>query len=353
MDAQDAYRRAVDEILARDVDAVIHSGDVFDTIRPANHVIMDFLRQTSRITREGIPYVGVAGNHETPRLRSTSAALGYAFFIGADFAYGHEQRRVRQSVNGSRLAVTLVPHGAVLEGDIAVLPDREADVNVLVTHGTVPGLKVQGHELGEVDLPNPVLEGGFDYVALGHYHYFHQHRKNAYYAGAPERFSFAEAGADTGFLILDFSGDDVEVEHVPVAARPMIDLKQIDASEMDGTDLTDKIRERTGNADLDDAIVRLKVVDAPAGVAGDVDRALLRDLRNRCLNFSLEVSGAAAVAAQNGEVSAAAFGPLEEEFREFVETKKRDGLDGKLADEFLERGVEYLRSAAEKERAEP
>ena len=37
---QEAYGRAVDAILERDVDLVIHSGDVFDSVRPATHVII-------------------------------------------------------------------------------------------------------------------------------------------------------------------------------------------------------------------------------------------------------------------------------------------------------------------------
>ncbi len=43
VDVQEAYGRAVDEILDRDVDLVIHSGDVFDSVRPATHVIIGFL----------------------------------------------------------------------------------------------------------------------------------------------------------------------------------------------------------------------------------------------------------------------------------------------------------------------
>ena len=66
----------MDAILERDVDLVIHSGDVFDSVRPATHVIIGFLKQTARITaRADIPYLVIAGNHETPRLRTTTAAL--------------------------------------------------------------------------------------------------------------------------------------------------------------------------------------------------------------------------------------------------------------------------------------
>src|ERR687892_2540186 len=90
VDVQEAYRRAVDAILERDVDLVIHSGDVFDSVRPATHVIIGFLKQTFHITRQDIPYLVAAGNHETPRLRSTTAALEYANLVNAISAHGFD-----------------------------------------------------------------------------------------------------------------------------------------------------------------------------------------------------------------------------------------------------------------------
>ncbi len=350
VDVSEAYMRVVDAILEREVDLVIHSGDVFDSIRPATHVIVHFLKQTSRITREGIPYLGIAGNHETPRLRTTTAALEYANMVGAYFAHGFEPDSVRESIEDVEVSLTLVPHGAVVDQEVVVSPDRSTDVNIMVTHGTVPGLLVQGHELGEVDLPNRVLDGDFDYVALGHYHYFHEHKKNAYYAGATERFSFGEVDSVPGFAILDFFDGGVEIEHVPIEARPMVDLPKINASDMTGADLTAAMRELAESRDLEGAIVRQKVVDAPRGVAGEVDRALLRDLKRRCLSYSLEVTEAGTTVEDAGNMEAS-FGSLEEEFRAFVGARREKGdLEPTFAGEFLEKGLSYLRAAGGGER---
>jgi len=133
VDVQDAYGRAVDAILERDVDVVIHSGDVFDSVRPATHVIIGFLKQTARITaRAGIPYLVAAGNHETPRLRTTTAALEYANLVNVHSAHGFELDYWFEELDGVNVGVTLVPHGAVF-GTGAVMPARDADVNILVT----------------------------------------------------------------------------------------------------------------------------------------------------------------------------------------------------------------------------
>jgi DNA repair exonuclease SbcCD nuclease subunit len=346
VDVAAAYERVVDDILGREVDLVIHSGDVFDSVRPATHVIIHFLKQTAKLTRRGIPCLGIAGNHETPRLRTTTAALEYANLVRAYFAVGFAPEYEPVDVGDTRVGITLVPHGAVLDREIVVTPDRGADLNIMVTHGTVPGLTVQGHELGEVNLPNRVLEGDFDYVALGHYHYFHAHKENSYYAGATERFSFGEANSQPGFAILEFSSEGVGIEHVAIEARPMVDLPKINASDMTGADLSDAVRERAESANVDGAIVRQKVVDAPRGLLGEVDRATLRHLRRRCLNYSLEVTEPGTLQAV-GVRAEAGFSSLEEEFKAFAEARcERGDLTPTFTGEFLERGLRYLENAA-------
>jgi DNA repair protein SbcD/Mre11 len=351
VDVQEAYGRAVDAILERDVDLVIHSGDVFDSVRPATHVIIGFLKQTFRITREDIPYLVAAGNHETPRLRSTTAALEYANLVNAISAHGFEIDYEPVEADGVTMGVTLVPHGAVF-GTGAVTPSRDADVNILVTHGMVPGLEARQYEMGEANLQPGMLEGGFDYIALGHYHEFHKHKPNAFYAGATERFGFGEVESKPGFAIVEFDGGGLKsVEHVKITARPMLDLEKISARDMDAAGLTEAVHERTSGVDLDGSIARLRAYDVRRGVASGVDRELLRDLQRRCLNFSLEIHAEERPEdlERNGS-STAVFGPLGEEFAAFVAERKEGGeLEAGFAEEFLEKGHAYLTRAASEE----
>jgi DNA repair protein SbcD/Mre11 len=351
VDVQEAYERAVDAILEREVDLVVHSGDVFDSVRPATHVIIGFLKQTARITLDAnIPYLVAAGNHETPRLRATTAALEYANLVNAYSAHEFDLDYWSEDIGGAVVGVTLVPHGAVAAAG-AVTPEREADINILVTHGLVPNLETRQHEMGEANLHAGMLEGDFDYIALGHYHEFHRHKANSYYAGATERFGFGEVAATPGFAIVEFdSSGGVSVEHVPIQARPMMDLEKIGAREMDTEQLTEEIRKRTENAELDGAVVRLRVYDVRRGVASGVDRELLRDLQRRCLNFSLEIHTEERPDTANGVPASAVFGPLEEEFAAFVKERMENGeLEKGFAEEFLEKGRGYLERAASEE----
>ncbi len=341
----------MDAILERDVDLVVHSGDVFDSVRPATHVIIGFLKQTFRITSQKIPYLVAAGNHETPRLRSTTAALEYANLVNAISAHGFDVDYEPVEVDGATVGVTLVPHGAVF-GTGAVTPARDADINILVTHGLVPGLEARQHEMGEANLQPGMLEGGFDYIALGHYHEFHEHKPNAFYAGATERFGFGEVESEPGFAIAEFDGSGLtSVEQVPIGTRRMIDLPKIKSRELDAAGLTEEIRKKTEDADLEDAVVRLRAFEVKRGVASGVDRELLRDLQRRCLNFSLEIHADERPGMENGEGPASAiFGPLTEEFASFVKDRRESGeLEKGFAEEFLEKGKGYLVRAASEE----
>ena len=329
---------------------MVHSGDVFDSVRPATHVIIGFLKQTFRITREDIPYLVAAGNHETPRLRATTAALEYANLVNAYSVHEFDIDYWQEDIEGATVGVTLVPHGAVATAG-AVTPERDADINILVTHGLVPNLEARQHEMGEANLHSGMLEGAFDYIALGHYHEFHEHKPNAYYAGATERFGFGEVGSVPGFAIVEIDGGGVSVEHVPIETRPMIDLPFIRARKMDSAELTEEIRHLTENADLDGAIVRLRAYDVRRGVSSGIDRELLRDLQRRCLNFSLEIHAEERpdLENQNSPVSAV-FGPLQEEFAAFVKARKESGeLEKGFAEEFLEKGRGYLARAQSEE----
>ena len=77
--------------------------------------------------------------------------------MNAISAHGFDVDYELAEVDGATVGVTLVPHGAVF-GTGAVTPAREADVNILVTHGLVPGLEARQHEMGEANLQPGMLE---------------------------------------------------------------------------------------------------------------------------------------------------------------------------------------------------
>jgi exonuclease SbcD len=59
-----AFETVIDEAIANDVDAVVHSGDLFQHSRPDVTTLAETLKQLQRLDDAEIPFLGVVGNHE-------------------------------------------------------------------------------------------------------------------------------------------------------------------------------------------------------------------------------------------------------------------------------------------------
>jgi DNA repair exonuclease SbcCD nuclease subunit len=63
-DFTDAFETAIDIAIERDVDAVIHTGDLFDDPQPSLPTINDCADILRKLDNEGIPMYVIVGNHE-------------------------------------------------------------------------------------------------------------------------------------------------------------------------------------------------------------------------------------------------------------------------------------------------
>src|SRR5690606_22304445 len=135
------------------------------------------------------------------------------------------------------VSVLGVPHAALASGEpLALDPDPDADVNVLMLHGDVVGDGVEAKlryisEYGGATIETAAIRPArWDYVALGHYHIATELAPNMWYAGGVERTStnvWEESHGEKGFLTYD-----TEARHVtfhPVPTRPVVDLPRFSA----------------------------------------------------------------------------------------------------------------------------
>src|SRR2546425_7626939 len=76
-DVAEAFRRAVDDLLAQRPDLILFAGDVFHSVRPTNPAILFLFRelQRVRVALPETPIVLIAGNHDTPRSVETGTIL--------------------------------------------------------------------------------------------------------------------------------------------------------------------------------------------------------------------------------------------------------------------------------------
>ncbi|HAW59845.1 MAG TPA: exonuclease SbcCD subunit D, partial [Actinobacteria bacterium] len=69
------FKQAIDKILEISPDLVLHTGDLFDSVRPSNRSLSLALEQLLRLSTVGIPVVIIAGNHSMPKMRDTGSVF--------------------------------------------------------------------------------------------------------------------------------------------------------------------------------------------------------------------------------------------------------------------------------------
>src|SRR4051794_3217984 len=172
-DVYDAWHRAIDIAIERDVDAVIHAGDLFDSPRPTARALTEALDGLGRLRDAGIPVIAIAGNHSTPRFRSGGSVFEVLDRFGVQAAWARPE-----TFRVGDVAFHAVPHepdAEQLRADIAALkPDATAGANVLILHADLNAVPSPGYgEINAIELDQEVIaHAPFDYVAMGHLHRF-------------------------------------------------------------------------------------------------------------------------------------------------------------------------------------
>lgn len=361
-DVAEAFRRAVDDLLEQRPDLILVAGDVFHSVRPTNPAILFLFQQLQRI-RAGLPdtpAVLIAGNHDTPRSAETGTILRLYQALGVETVTDQARRIPLPKLDASVLAV---PHQALIQPDRpAMRPERGVTFNILMTHGTWPGL---GEERGTMEYGGALLAredlapAQWDYVALGHYHVAHAVEPNVWYAGSldyipPNPWGQMDDEADgkrrgKGYLMVDLPAARVEFRAIQ-APRRFLDLGPIRGAGLTAREIDESIAACVGAAKpaIDDHVVRLVVYDVSRATARDLDHAAIRSYKARALNFHLDLRRPV----EHRTVGMAAPGggrrqTLPEVVREFL---RHRALDADLdRDAFTRLGVEYVEQAGREE----
>ncbi|HVO34633.1 MAG TPA: exonuclease SbcCD subunit D [Gemmatimonadales bacterium] len=301
-DVAAAFRRAVDTVIDQRPDAVVLAGDLFHSVRPTNRAIIEAFTGLRRL-REALPaapVVLIAGNHDTPRSVEAGSILKLMGTLGVDVV-DDAPRRLDYPDLG--LSVLALPHASLLgaRATDAWRRDDRFRHNVLVLHPEVPGLFPEGvtdYGGARVELAE-LTAGGFDYVALGHYHIVSEVAPHVWYSGSLEYTSHniwgewreeRRRGLTKGFLVADLGTQSVERVSLPPARR-IADLEWLDAAGMTAAELDAAIHGRLVEvpSGVDAAVVRLVVQNVPSALAHALNHEALRPWRAAALHLHLDL----------------------------------------------------------------
>jgi DNA repair exonuclease SbcCD nuclease subunit len=303
-DVANAFRAAVDGVIAERPELVIVAGDLFHSVRPGNASIIFAFRQFQRLLSAlpETPVVLIAGNHDTPRSAETGSIFGLFEDMGVRVAATDARRFEFPELDLSLLAV---PHQALVGGERPALrPEGSARRQVLVLHGDIegvipatPGVQEYG---GAVVTPAELGADQWSYVALGHYHVQREVAPRSWYAGSLDYVSSNPWGelreersrniAGKGWLLVDPDSGAVERRLLP-SPRRFLDLEPIAGMGLSPAELDVAIAERLGTVPggLAARVVGVVVRDAPRHVARSLDHSAMRALRADALHLQLDI----------------------------------------------------------------
>ena len=359
-DVAEAFRRAVDDLLAQRPDLIVVAGDVFHSVRPTNPAILFLFQQLQRL-RVGLPetpIVLVAGTHDTPRSLETGTILKLYEALGVEAVVDAPRRLVFPKLD---CAVFAVPHQALAAGERPALrPERGATLNVLVAHCDVDRVVSRQDRTplafgGAQVTKQELAPAQWDYIALGHYHLAHQVAANAWYSGSLDYVTTTpwlelayereekRTGKGKGYLLVDLPA--ARVSFRPIAAvRQLVDLPPVQGEGLTAAEVDALIAERVAKAKpaIDNQVVRLVVWDVSRATQRDLDHTAIRAYKSRALSFQLDVRRPAE---QRSEASGAPGRrlTLPETVRQFLTHRP---LDADLErDDFVGLGTRYVEQA--------
>lgn len=225
-DFYESFDEAIDTMIRDHVDAVIHSGDVFDSPKPGGSAMVVLLKGFRRLADAGIRVFFTLGEHDISRIPDIPSPMlfsemGLATFVGDGLP--HE-------FNG----ITVIGFHKHRRSEIDSLRSKLAQLEkytingkkVLVLHQGLTEFHEFAGEITQQDLPR-----GFDYYAMGHLHDRNQALFDGFkgpvcYPGSTEATSVEGIRErEKGFYIVDLSGETASPQWIRLkSVRPQFSL---------------------------------------------------------------------------------------------------------------------------------
>lgn len=304
-DGERALHTIINEMVAAEVDVVVHGGDIFHSSHPSIRDIYLFHHYMNELSRKGIPFYGLAGNHDASDNRSRMPAVAAVDDPDRNIHALWTPYQKYQLTDGIVLH-SVAHHG--LSGDAAPQVTADAGIlNIFTTHGAA--LDPANHTLmnckdspREQIIPNEmIIDDSFILRLLGHYHSRYPvggERLNTWYSGSTVRRGFSDDEGSRGWLLVEVNPDgQIKMTAKNIWQRPQHDLPLIDASGLSSVDVQSLISTHVEELTLDSLfdednapIVRQKVINIPRSVRAGLDQKTLHSLTKPMLYWQLSAS---------------------------------------------------------------
>jgi DNA repair exonuclease SbcCD nuclease subunit len=344
-----SFKKVIDYALDSNPDIILHSGDLFDSVRPNNRAITIAIKQILRLSKNNIPFLIISGNHEQPKLKETGHIFSVFDHIENVYpVYNLKYEKYDFKIGDKNLTIHAIPQTITKENYIEELNkiniNNSSDFNILVLHGSLKGIKeFIMNEFNELIIPYKYLNKNFDYIALGHYHKYTKISKNCQYAGSTEHFSFSEAEDDKGFIEIHLEKNNINTKFIKIENRGIIDVEAIVCDNLNLDQIMDSIENKINKINPKDKIIRIKLEKIPTSIYRGIDFEKIKNLCRDATHYEIKAN----ILNENNEkiLMNSKMEVLTKEYSNFI--KDQNLKDEKL---LLELGINYIEKIESKKR---
>ncbi|MEM3370615.1 MAG: DNA repair exonuclease [Candidatus Woesearchaeota archaeon] len=267
-----AFSRAVEICIERQVDFILISGDLFNTSFPSIDSLKEAVYGLSQLKAAGIPVYVIPGSHDfSPSGKTMLDVLENANLFTNVFRGRVEDSKLRlkftiDKKTGAKITGILGKRG-MLESSYYESLDRELleaedGFKIFMFHSPVQEL-LPGEQWFETS-PLSFFPKRFSYYAGGHVHIVHSAEIKGYglfaYPGPlfPNSFSELEELQHGGFYIVEYSGGELSQEYQPIILYNVLPIKIV----CDGKspqEVHSEIVEKTAGKELINTIVLIRL----------------------------------------------------------------------------------------------
>ncbi len=303
------YHLALQPAFDREVDLVIHGGDLFFRSRVHPKIVNDAFKPLLQIADRGTPVYIVPGNHERSNIPQSLLETHRLIHI---FDKSRTFHLTKNDMNLSLSGFPYYRHGIRKDFQKVIeqtdYKNKSADVKLLCMHQIVEGAQV-GIQNYTFRSGNDVIQGKDvpqDFLAIlsGHIHRKQILRNDlagrplavpVIYPGAIERTSFAERAEKKGYFIIEVGF--VQNTKVPdmnwifheLPTRPMVVIN-INSKEIRTQNILSFLKKKIANLDPN-SIVQVKFNDSfPDESNHQINSDLLRSIAPATMNVEISVT---------------------------------------------------------------
>jgi DNA repair protein SbcD/Mre11 len=299
-DGFDAFAEIINQIVESDIkiDAVVHGGDLFHTSRPSIRAIATAQHYLRELSKRGIPFYSVAGNHDATDIKSDLAAVAAVNDPDKNIHALFHPYEKYQLADG--ILLHAVSHHGLKNDEAPQVKPETSSLNLFTTHGAA--LDPKNKELMRcVDSPREqlipvdlIIDDMFALKMLGHYHSRYavgSEVLNTWYAGSSVRRGFSDKAGERGWLLFQIDGNgSTTTTPKNIHQRSQFDLDVIDAADLSPSAVMERLEaniNRTTESD-DEPIVRQRIINAQRNIREGIDRKRLSEITAHMLQWQLE-----------------------------------------------------------------